>query len=84
MAGWRRGQLSYRAAPLAIVAGDLSRSLGVEVAVDPRARRPALHRLDPRRPRCRDDLTGLAATLGLQARRTGNGWLIEPHSRAPR
>jgi hypothetical protein len=32
----------------------------------------------------RDAVTSLASTLGLQARRTGDSWLIEPHSRAPR
>jgi transmembrane sensor len=81
MAGWRRGQLSYTGAPLEIVAGDLSRSLGVEVAIDPElATLPftgSIH-VD------RDAVASLASTLGLQARRTGNAWLIEPHIRAPR
>jgi transmembrane sensor len=81
MTGWQRGQLSYRAAPLAIVAGDLSRSLGVEVAIDPELMALPFTgsiRID------RDAVTSLASTLGLQARRTGESWLIEPHSRAPR
>jgi transmembrane sensor len=81
MTGWQRGQLSYRAAPLEIVAGDLSRSLGVEVAVDPELMALPFAgsiRVD------RDAVTSLASTLGLQARRTGDSWLIEPHSRAPR
>ena len=81
MTGWQRGQLSYRAAPLAIVAGDLSRSLGVEVAIDPDLMALPFTgsiRVD------RDAVTSLASTLGLQARRTGDSWLIEPHSRAPR
>jgi transmembrane sensor len=81
MTGWQRGQLSYRAAPLAIVAGDLSRSLGVEVAIDPGLMALPFTgsiRVD------RNAVTSLASTLGLQARRTGDGWLIERHSRAPR
>jgi transmembrane sensor len=81
MTGWQRGQLSYRAAPLAIVAGDLSRSLGVEVAVDRDLMALPFTgsiRVD------RDAVASLASTLGLQARRTGDSWLIEPHSRAPR
>jgi transmembrane sensor len=81
MTGWQRGQLSYRAAPLEIVAGDLSRSLGVEVAIDPElAALPFTGsiRVD------RDAVTSLASTLGLQARQIENRWLIEPHSRARR
>jgi transmembrane sensor len=81
MTGWQRGQLSYRAAPLAMVAGDLSRSLGVEVAVDSALMALPFTgsiRVD------RDAVTSLASTLGLQARRTGDSWLIEPHSRARR
>jgi transmembrane sensor len=79
--GWQRGQLSYRAVPLEIVAADLSRSLGVEVAVDPALMALPFTgsiRVD------RDAVTSLASTLGLQARRTGDSWLIEPHSRARR
>ncbi|MEA3012528.1 MAG: transrane sensor [Sphingomonadales bacterium] len=81
MTGWQRGQLSYRAAPLETVAGDLSRSLGVEVAIDPELMALPFTgsvRVD------RDAVTSLASALGLQARRTGDSWLIEPHSRAPR
>ncbi len=84
MAGWRRGQLSYTSTPLEIVAADLVRALGAEIAVDPTVasvRFTGSIRVD------RDagsTVTGLAATLGLQARRAGNGWLIGPHTRAAR
>lgn len=84
IAGWRHGQLSFTGAPLEIVAGDLSRSLGVNVAVAPSIRTmpyTGAIRLgsDPG-----SALLGFASTLGLQARRNGNDWLIEPASRAAR
>jgi transmembrane sensor len=84
MAGWRRGRLNYRGVPLEIVARDLGRSLGVEVALDPAiARTPFTGTL-----RVEDDpgaaVTDLATLTGHHARRTGDSWLIEPDSRAPR
>lgn len=84
MAGWRQGQLSYTAAPMEIVAGDLSRSIRAEVRLDPDIRALPFTgsiRIDGD---AATTVIGLAATLGLQARRAGNAWLIEPHSRAPR
>jgi transmembrane sensor len=84
MAGWRRGQLSYSGAPLETVASDLSRSLGAAVALDPDIRAlPFTGSIRVDRDAAAT-VTSLASTLGLQARRTGNSWLIEPHTRAPR
>lgn len=82
-AGWQSGRLSYTAAPLDAVASDLSRAMGGEVRVDPDIRAlPFTGSI-----RIEGDhgatITNFAATLGLQARRAGNGWLIEPHVRAP-
>jgi len=84
MAGWRRGQLSYRATPLGNVARDLTRSLGAEVSVDPGV--SALPFTGSVRVAGNTEtvLTGLAATLGMEARRDGNAWRIGPHQRAPR
>lgn len=84
MAGWEKGHLSYSSAPLAEVAGELSRTLGTEVAIDPAlARTPFTGsiRIDPDQ---RVTVDALAAALGLAARRTPRGWTIEPHSRASR
>jgi transmembrane sensor len=82
-AGWQRGRLSYTSAPLDAVASDLSRAIGEDVRVDPDIRSlPFTGTI-----RIEGDhgatITNFAATLGLQARRAGNGWLIEPHGRAP-
>jgi transmembrane sensor len=82
VAGWRRGQLSYRRAPLAAVARGLSRSMGMDIVVDPAiAERPftGTIRIDAEPSRT---MARLAAALGLQARRTGAGWTIEPPRRA--
>ena len=84
MAGWRQGRLSYTAAPLERVTRDLSRSLGVEVAIDPSiATMPFTGSI-----RVEGDaaasLRSLAGSVGLEARRTGNTWRIEPHARPPR
>ena len=77
MAGWRRGRLSYEGAPLADVARDLSRNLGVEVTVDaPLATRPFTGSIRIDRDAAAS-VRSLAATLGLRARRAGAGWRIE-------
>jgi transmembrane sensor len=84
MAGWRHGRLSYTATPLADVARDLSRNLGVEVAVDPTvATLPFTGSIRVDR-NAAATVAGFASTLGLAARRTGNAWRIEPHARARR
>lgn len=83
-AGWQNGRLNYTSAPLAAVASDLSRSLGASVRVAPGLRATPFTgsiRIE-RDPGA--TLTAFAATLGLHARREGNGWLIEPLARAPR
>lgn len=82
MASWQRGQLSYNEIPLETVVGDLARNLGTEIGLD-----PDLTTL-PFTGSIRIDenpavsVQTLSATLGLQARRDGNRWLIEPHARA--
>jgi transmembrane sensor len=84
IAGWRRGQLSYAGASMERVAGDVSRTLGVSVAVDPGlARQPFTGSI-----RIQGDsaatVADLAASVGLQARRSGRGWVIGSQPRAPR
>jgi transmembrane sensor len=81
--GWQSGRLNYTAAPLEAVASDLSRAVGSRVRVAPQIRAlPFTGSI-----RIEGDhgatITNFAATLGLQVRRVGDGWLIEPHVRAP-
>jgi transmembrane sensor len=78
IAGWRRGQLSYAGASMERVAGDVSRTLGVPVAVDPGlARQPFTGSI-----RIQGDsaatVADLASSVGLQARPAGRGWIIGP------
>lgn len=84
IAGWRRGQLSFKHASLAAVARGLSRSIGMDIRLDPAiADRPFTGTVridgDPSATMAR-----LAATLDLEARRNGAGWLLEPAPRARR
>lgn len=82
--GWRRGQLSYRAAPLARVAEDLSRSLGHAVSLDPPLRlRPFTGSIRLGADEAAT-LSGFAASLGLRARRDGRNWSIGPDAPSPR
>lgn len=82
-AGWQRGRLSYTASPLEAVAADLSRSVGTTLRVDPAIRSlpftGSIRIVGDQNATIAD----FAATLGLRARREGNGWLIEPQARAP-
>jgi len=83
-AGWQGGRLNCRSAPLAEVVADLSRTLGVSLRVGPTIR-PLTFTGSIRIERDPGaTLEAFAATLGLHARREGNGWLFEPQARAPR
>jgi transmembrane sensor len=84
MAGWRHGQLSFRDAPLEIVARDLTRSLGAHVSIDPALANLPFTGSIRVAGGAETVLTGFAATLGMEARRNGRGWRIGPASRAPR
>lgn len=84
IAGWRHGQLSYRAEPLERVARDLARSLGAEVSVDPAVAALPFSGSIRVAGGARLVLSGFAATLGMEARRDGNAWRIGPPSRASR
>jgi len=84
MAGWRHGQLSYAGAPMRRVASDVSRTLGVPVTVDGGvAALPFTGSIRIQRDPAAT-IGDLASSVGLQARRTGNGWTIEPQPRASR
>ncbi|PQM29558.1 iron dicitrate transport regulator FecR [Sphingopyxis lindanitolerans] len=74
--GWRTGLLVYNDAPLSIVAEDLRRTAGIEVAVAPDAAgqsfRGALI-IDKDRARTVADLAALSGTI---AERRGDGWVL--------
>ena len=74
--GWRTGLLVYNDAPLAVVAEDLKRTAGIDVAIAPaaagRSFRGALI-IDKDRARTVADL---AALSGTTAERRGDGWVL--------
>lgn len=74
--GWRSGLLVYNGAPLAVVAEDLKRTAGIDVAVAPGAEgqsfRGALI-VDKDRARTMADL---AALSGTKVERRGDGWVL--------
>jgi transmembrane sensor len=81
---WRNNELVYSSAPLATLAADLSRNLGVSVSVDgPLAARPfsGVIRLEGDRGQI---VPQAAAVAGAQARRTDQGWLLTARTDASR
>jgi transmembrane sensor len=84
MAGWRHGQLSYVGAPMRRVAGDVSRTLGVAISVNRDVSAlPFTGSIRIQRDAAAT-IGDMASSVGLRARRTDNGWTIEPQLRAPR
>ncbi len=81
--GWREGRLVYANATIAQIAADLSRNMGVEVSAEAGvASRPfsGVIRLD----RDPERLFGrVAALLGVEARRSDEGWLLTERSETP-
>lgn len=75
---WRKGQLTYSGAPLSLIAGDLSRALGVKIRADASvASRPyfgtiAVRRGDP------SQLGDLMTALDVVAVPEGNGKVMKP------
>jgi transmembrane sensor len=83
MAGWRRGRLSYAGAPMLRVISDVSRTVGVEIAIDPDISALPFTGSIRIGEDANTTINDLAASVGLQARWTGSGWIIEPGTRAP-
>lgn len=79
---WQRRRLSYTAAPLARVAADVSRTQGAKIGLAPSvAGLPftgSIHVSDDPGVTASD----LAASIGLSSRKTPDGWIIEPNTRA--
>ena len=77
IASWQSGQLVFEAVPVAEVAADLSRNLGVSVSVAPRlAYQPFTGSIHVR-SRAQQVVPEFASTLSAHARKSGDGWLIE-------
>jgi transmembrane sensor len=74
--GWRRGRLIFRGASLQRIADDLSRSLGLTVAVDKSAadrRFSGIIQLDGAGEQA---LRSAATILGVRLRRSGSAWVL--------
>jgi transmembrane sensor len=84
LAGWRHGRLSYTEAPMSRVASDIARTLGVEVTLDRDLSDLPFTGSIRIEQNPGATIDGLAGSVGLRARRTGRGWIIEPHARATR
>ena len=72
--GWRAGRLLYRDATLADVAGDVARSIGEPITVDPalaQRRFSGVVMIDADRPRM---FRRMAAVMGVDIRHAPQGW----------
>jgi transmembrane sensor len=77
IASWRTDQLIYENVPVAEVAADLGRNLGVSISVAPRlAYRPFTGSVHVGR-RAEQAVPEFASTVSAQARKSEEGWLIE-------
>lgn len=77
IASWQSGQLVFEEVPVAEVAADLGRNLGVSISVAPRlAYQPFTGSIHVG-PRTQQVVPEFASTLSAHARKSGDGWLIE-------
>jgi transmembrane sensor len=77
IASWRSGQLVYEAVPVAEVAADLGRNLGVTISVSPRlAYQPFTGSVHVGR-QAQVVVPEFASTISAHARKSGDGWLID-------
>jgi transmembrane sensor len=82
--GWTSGRLSYQEESLDRVAAELSRMVGVPIAVAPGLAERSFSgtiRIGHDRKRV---VERAAALLDVSARRTGSGWILEPRAREVR
>jgi transmembrane sensor len=82
--GWASGRLSYEQEPLGQVAAELSRTIGVPIAVAPEIASLGFTgtiRIEHNRGRT---VHRVAELLDVAARRTGSGWIFEPRKREAR
>ena len=77
IASWRSGQLVYEAVPVASVAADLGRNLGIRISVAPRlAYKPFTGSVHVGGG-AQQVVPEFAATLPARARKSGDVWLLE-------
>lgn len=82
--GWTSGRLSYDQEPVARVAADLSRTVGVAIQVAPEiASRSFSGTIRIERDR-KGVIARVAQLLDVSARRTSSGWQLEPRTREAR
>jgi transmembrane sensor len=76
IAGWREGQLTYVSAPVARVAADLGRNLGIPVAASPAAVNRRFTGVIVLNGSPEAVVNRVAGLLGGSARRSGEGWTL--------
>lgn len=74
--GWRQGRLVYSAAPVAEIAGDLSRNVGVQVGAAPDVATRPFTGVIMLEGKPGAVLARTAALLGLSAHKTAGGWTL--------
>lgn len=73
---WRRGRLTYRAAPVWQIARDLSRNVGVPVTAAPEVARMRFSGVIVLTDDEEQLFRRVAGLIGVAARRSGEGWLL--------
>jgi transmembrane sensor len=74
--GWREGRLIYEGAPLARVAEDLSRALGIQVEASPALAARPFSGIIQIEGKGEPALAGAARILGMNVRRSGDRWVL--------
>ena len=77
IASWRNDQLVYEGVPVAEVATDLGRNLGVSISVGPRLAYQPFTGSVHVGGQAQQVVPEFASTLSARARKSGGGWLIE-------
>ncbi len=75
--GWREGRLVYASAPVAEVAADLSRNLGVPVAASPRAALRSFTGTIRTEGEPAEVLRRAGSVMGVGLHRSGDGWMLD-------
>uniref|UniRef100_UPI0035CC28BB FecR family protein n=1 Tax=uncultured Sphingomonas sp. TaxID=158754 RepID=UPI0035CC28BB len=82
VSAWQSGRLVYQGASFSMIARDLTRSLGVTVAVAPQiATRTFTGTISTRRD-AEAVLTSAGSMMGVRARRTTEGWTLDDEARS--
>lgn len=84
VASWREGQLIYDNVPLAIVASDLSRNLGMAIGVGKSAGRRIFSGVVQLDGPAQAVIERTAGVAGVDAVKNGKGWILATEGDAPR